>query len=84
MMKSGERRSQGLWRFDETLTSSGQAGLTLKQTFLAGPVNVHRVMGGVAAYLLIGVTWAFWLQAADGRDPRRHPLPVVLCWYLYR
>ena len=23
------------------------------------PVNVHRVMGGVAAYLLIGVTWAF-------------------------
>jgi hypothetical protein len=33
--------------------------MTLKQTFLAGPVNVHRVMGGVAAYLLIGVTWAF-------------------------
>ena len=33
--------------------------MTLKQTFLPGPVNVHRVMGGVAAYLLIGVTWAF-------------------------
>ena len=33
--------------------------LTLKQTFLPGPVTVHRVMGGVAAYLLIGVTWAF-------------------------
>jgi hypothetical protein len=28
MMKSGERRSQGLRRFDETLTSSGQAGLS--------------------------------------------------------
>src|SRR5580700_3829677 len=33
--------------------------MTLKQTFLPGAVNVHRVMGGVAAYLLIGVTWAF-------------------------
>src|SRR6202789_3254141 len=33
--------------------------MTLKQTFLPGPVNVHRVMGGVAAYLLLGVTWAF-------------------------
>ncbi|MGD0733107.1 MAG: potassium channel family protein [Terracidiphilus sp.] len=33
--------------------------MTLKQTFHPGRVNVHRVMGGVAAYLLIGVTWAF-------------------------
>jgi hypothetical protein len=33
--------------------------MTLKQTFLPGSVSVHRVMGGVAAYLLIGVTWAF-------------------------
>jgi hypothetical protein len=34
--------------------------MTLKQTFLRpGPVSVHRVMGGIAAYLLIGLTWAF-------------------------
>ncbi len=34
--------------------------MTLKQTFLLpGFVSVHRVMGGVATYLLIGVTWAF-------------------------
>src|SRR6202050_3810327 len=34
--------------------------MTLKQTFLLpGPVSVHRVMGGIAAYLLIGLTWAF-------------------------
>jgi hypothetical protein len=34
--------------------------MTLKQTFfLPGAVSVHRVMGGIAAYLLIGVTWAF-------------------------
>jgi hypothetical protein len=48
--------------WDAALKVSGMAILvvmTLKQTFLPGPVNVHRVMGGVAAYLLIGVTWAF-------------------------
>ncbi len=48
--------------WDTALKVSGLAILvvmTLKQTFLPGPVSVHRVMGGVAAYLLIGVTWAF-------------------------
>jgi hypothetical protein len=48
--------------WDTALKISGLAILvivTLKQTFRAGPVSVHRVMGGVAAYLLIGVTWAF-------------------------
>jgi hypothetical protein len=48
--------------WDTALKVSGMAILvvmTLKQTFLPGPVNVHRVMGGIAAYLLIGVTWAF-------------------------
>ena len=52
--------SFGGW--DTALKVSGMAILvfmTLKQTFLPGPVTVHRVMGGVAAYLLIGVTWAF-------------------------
>jgi len=48
--------------WDTGLKVSGMAILvimTLKQTFLPGPVTVHRVMGGVAAYLLVGVTWAF-------------------------
>src|ERR1700735_3046327 len=48
--------------WDTALKVSGMAILvimTLKQTFLPGPVSVHRVMGGVAAYLLIGLTWAF-------------------------
>jgi len=48
--------------WDTALKISGLAILvvvTLKQTFRPGPVSVHRVMGGVAAYLLIGVTWAF-------------------------
>ena len=48
--------------WDTALKISGLAILvvvTLKQTFRPGPVSVHRVMGGVAAYMLIGVTWAF-------------------------
>ncbi|MGB6199488.1 MAG: potassium channel family protein [Candidatus Acidiferrales bacterium] len=52
----------GLLRWDTALKVVGTAILvvmTLKQTFLPGDVNVHRVMGGVAAYLLIGLTWAF-------------------------
>src|SRR6266852_1335523 len=50
------------WDWDTALKVSGMAILvvmTLKQTFRPGPVSVHRVMGAVAAYLLIGVTWAF-------------------------
>lgn len=43
--------------------------MTLKQTFLPGPVSVHRVMGGVAAYLLIGVTWAFGYKLLMEESP---------------
>jgi hypothetical protein len=52
----------GYWGWDTALKISGLAILvvmTLKHTFRPGPISVHRVMGGVAAYLLIGVTWAF-------------------------
>src|SRR5437879_3310962 len=48
--------------WDTALKVSGLAILivmTLRHTFRPGPVSVHRVMGGVAAYLLIGLTWAF-------------------------
>jgi hypothetical protein len=54
--------SLGYWGWDTALKISGLAILvvmTLKHTFRPGPISVHRVMGGVAAYLLIGVTWAF-------------------------
>jgi hypothetical protein len=50
------------WDWDTALKVLGMAILvimTLKQTFRPGPVSVHRVMGGIAAYLLIGLTWAF-------------------------
>jgi Ion channel len=52
----------GHWSCDTALKISGMAILvvmTLKHTFRPGAISVHRIMGGVAAYLLIGVTWAF-------------------------
>ncbi len=54
--------SFGHWGWDTTLKISGLAILvvmTLKHTFRPGPISLHRVMGGIAAYLLIGLTWAF-------------------------
>ena len=54
--------SLGHWGLDTALKIFGMAILvvmTLTHTLRPGPVSVHRVMGGVAAYLLIGVTWAF-------------------------
>jgi hypothetical protein len=32
--------------------------VVLVQTFTAGPVTRHRMLGGIAAYLLLGVAWA--------------------------
>jgi Ion channel len=54
--------SLGHWGWDTTLKICGLAILvvmTLKHTFRPGPISAHRVMGGVATYLLIGLTWAF-------------------------
>lgn len=52
----------GYWGWDTTLKICGLAILivmTLKHTFRPGPISGHRVMGGVATYLLIGIIWAF-------------------------
>ena len=54
--------SLGHWGWDTAFKISDLAILvvmTLKHTFRPGPISLHRVMGGVAAYLLIGLTWAF-------------------------
>ena len=32
--------------------------VVLGQTFRAGPVTAHRIQGGIAAYLLLGLVWA--------------------------
>jgi hypothetical protein len=36
--------------------------MTLKRTLRPGPVTVYRVIGGIAGYLLIGLTWTFAYQ----------------------
>jgi hypothetical protein len=54
--------SLGHWGWDTAFKISGLAILvvmTLKHTSRPGPISLHRVMGGVAAHLLIGLTWAF-------------------------
>jgi Ion channel len=58
--------------WDTAVKISGLAILivmTLKHTFRPGPISVHRVMGGVAAYLLIGLTWAFGYKLLMERQP---------------
>jgi hypothetical protein len=40
------------------VTVMAMAFVVLVQTFRAGPVNVHRIQGAVAAYLLLGLAWA--------------------------
>jgi hypothetical protein len=43
-----------------SVVSIGMLALVvLVQTFRAGPVNVHRVQGAVAAYLLLGLAWGY-------------------------
>jgi hypothetical protein len=37
--------------------------VVLAQAFRAGPVNVHRIQGAVAAYLLLGLAWALAYEA---------------------
>lgn len=36
--------------------------MTLSRALRPGPVTVYRVIGGIAGYLLIGITWAFAYQ----------------------
>jgi hypothetical protein len=37
---------------------AAMAFVVLAQAFRGGPVNVHRIQGAVAAYLLLGLAWA--------------------------
>jgi len=43
--------------------------LTLKRIFSPGPVTRYRVIGGIAGYLLIGLTWAFAYQLVSQQEP---------------
>jgi hypothetical protein len=64
--------SLGHLGWDTALKVSGLAILiimTLRHTFRPGKASVHRVMGGVAAYLLIGLTWAFGYKLIMEKRP---------------
>jgi len=43
--------------------------VTLKQTLRPGSVTIYRVMGGIAGYLLIGITWSFAYQLVVHQIP---------------
>jgi hypothetical protein len=43
--------------------------VTLKQTLRPGRINGYRVSGGIAGYLLIGLTWTFAYQLLVQRTP---------------
>lgn len=43
--------------------------MTLKRTLRPGPVTAYRVMGGIAGYLLIGLTWTFAYQLVINLAP---------------
>jgi hypothetical protein len=43
--------------------------VTLKRTLRPGRINGYRVVGGIAGYLLIGLTWTFAYQMLLQRTP---------------
>ena len=45
------------------VTVVAMAFVVLAQAFRAGPVNVHRIQGAVAGYLLLGLAWALAYEA---------------------
>ncbi len=51
--------------------------IVLVQTFRSGPITAHRMMGGVAAYLLLGVIWAEAFALLEMVRPGAFQGPVV-------
>lgn len=51
--------------------------VTLRHVFQAGPVTADRVRGAIAAYVLIGLTWAFIYHAIDLKLPGAFSLSTV-------
>lgn len=44
-------------------------GLVTVQVFREGPITIHRVLGAVAVYLLLGLAWAFTYQLIAVHTP---------------
>jgi ion channel len=50
--------------------------VVLGHTFRAGPVNLHRIQGGIAAYLLLGAAWADSYALVEALRPGSFSGPV--------
>jgi hypothetical protein len=50
--------------------------VVLLQTFRSGPITFHRIQGAVAAYLLLGVIWAFAYSLVELLRPGSFSGPV--------
>ena len=65
-------RSQGLAVFDTALRVAIlliMFCVTLKRTLRPGRIDGYRVLGGIAGYLLIGLTWTFAYQLLIQQAP---------------
>ena len=47
----------------------------LAQVFRAGPITFHRIQGAVAAYLLLGIAWAFAYEMVALKWPAAFTMP---------
>jgi hypothetical protein len=78
----------GPWRVGAACFTIGLfTVVTLFRVFAPGPVTTHRLVGAVAAYLLVGLTWALayeWLETVHpgslqaGPNPTEGAYPSIL------
>ena len=53
------------------------AGVILKRVFSEGRINLHRIQGAVAVYLLLGVIWSYSYRLVVQIDPGAFNLPAI-------
>lgn len=78
----------GPWRVGTSCVTIGLFAMaTLFRVFAPGPVTTHRLVGAVAAFLLVGLTWALayeWLELvrpgslSAGPKPAEGAYPPIL------
>lgn len=52
------------------------AGLLTAQVFRQGPITMHRVLGAVGVYLLLGLAWSFAYHLLDAMKPDAFAIAV--------
>lgn len=56
------------------------AVMVLSQVFRAGPITLHRILGAVAVYLLLGLMWAAAYQLIALQRPAAFRFPEGVTW----